>query len=192
MKNMLSLYFKIGVLTFLCTNCRGQDVLHKKAMSYIEKDTVALKYMSEIIKSEPCVITGRGEAYTGPKNDKIVLSERVILNSPYSCLCDILQKKYGFTGKCTEEIGLDGKLATSVSDSINFEYRDYQFLPKGKQIEFVNQFVLEFSSVYKNTILANLMFVCSSKSIGTSISFYFIFDSSNHISQVYHGKIYKH
>ena len=126
---------------------------------------------------------------------RIKVSDSVIKNNPYLFLCAILSKKNKITGNCTKLIGAE-RLKTY--DSIKQEYVGYNYsekvnIPfKDRSLKGKKAFILSFSDVFKNTIVAEVHFRNGEILEGESrksVLFYFVFHSNRKIKSVFVSEI---
>jgi hypothetical protein len=125
---------------------------------------------------------------------RITVIDSVIPNNPYFFICAILQKKTKKEGNCSESIGTD-RLKTF--DSLRQEYNGYIYsrkfkLPfnfKGSKAK--KAFILSFSDVYLNTLIAQLSFKNKRNQILSAKSqlFYFVFLPNGKIKAIYTADI---
>jgi len=185
----------VGLVIQSCSAQR--EVYEGKAYDYIKHSKVTNAFIQELYSSKPCTAVIETDTIKYPvKSDiEIVRLTEKVINTPYSCLCDILKVNYKFDGSCTEEIGLDRELAVKVSDSINIVYKNYKFVQEkiiSNDITLLNKLGLSFSDIYNNSMLVTLGYHCSSKrASGKILSFYFLFDKNGNIQKVFHGQLYR-
>lgn len=179
----LILIHSLGLLFFSIKSYSQHEDLYRQAYRYIYKSK-ELDDFRDTIRTEKGIIVKR-----------IKVSDSIIRNNPYLFLCAVLNKKNNSRGNCTKLIGAE-KLKTY--DSIKQAYIDYSYsekvnIPfKDRSLKGRKAFILSFSDVFKNTIMAEVHFR-NGKILGgesrKSLLFYFVFHSNRKIKNVFTSEI---
>jgi hypothetical protein len=180
--------------------CNAQDKVYQKAYDFISKDSTKAAFINHLYEYPPCILVQENVTIKKPifSENEVFVSVIKVANTPFLVLCSILKQDYSLEESCSKVIGLDYPLVEHVRDSINSVYQTYHLdeddmVLKTPSLEVRDEgFLIFFSDVFKNTVYAELRYICDPKQRrvdwrGESIIFYFVFDEQINITKVLRG-----
>ena len=141
----------------------------------------------------------------GPKlkfDSELQVANRFIKNNSRFPHKDLIAKKYNFSKECLDALRMgirDCELANEVMDSLDVFWESYKMKSKSEINEILKElisakkdgFQVFFSDIYKNTIAAEIKTFCVPYNrqmwMGSSVSFFFIFNDKGEIDEIYSG-----
>jgi len=175
--------------------------LYKKAYKYLNDSILKNDYPSASILAKncnECCVTGKTMNFKA----NLQVAKKFIENNhgfPYN---DFAIKKYNFSDDCLRSwrLGIrDCELGNYVLDSLDRFWENYEMKKDGEIIEYLKDlpsdskdgYQVFFSDIYENTIAAELKSFCLPYDetiwMGSSTSFYFIFNDLGEIEDIYSG-----
>ncbi|MCB0497178.1 MAG: hypothetical protein KDC79_13645 [Cyclobacteriaceae bacterium] len=181
---------------------QDQDVREEKlyvvAYKYLEDSIIGdnRDFKNSLVKD----CGGTVDGYQHEYDSKLHVADKFIANSRGFPLCDLLKRKYKIQESCTYALGSGRfELTKNVEDSLTTFWNDYKMKSKDQIRKPIENLISEkkigyqvfFSDVYKNTIAAEIMVFCAPYDetmwLGSSTSFYFVFNEKGEIKEVYSG-----
>ena len=175
--------------------------LYQTAYDYLNDSIVKLKYedINEFSKNcKECCVKGIDLKF----DPNLQVASRFIENNYGFPLKDLVGKKYNFSSDCLRAIRMgtrDCASANRVQDSLEVFWSKYKMKNRNKISQSLKGLVSDkkdgyqvfFSDIYKNTLAAELKEFCSpydqSMWMGSSTSFYFVFNDKGEIKEVFSG-----
>jgi hypothetical protein len=173
--------------------------LYKAAYNYLSDSIIKKSYpnVNDFARGcNECCVKGIKLKF----HSKLQVADKFIENNRGFPLCDVLKKKYGVTESCVYLLGSGkSKLADQVQDSLELYWESYKMKRKLEIATSIKKLLSKrkdgyqvfFSDVFQNTIAAEIKGFClpydETMWMGSSTSFYFVFDELGNIREVYSG-----
>ncbi len=172
--------------------------MYATAYNYLNKSTKSIGLGTNKELTDNCNQIIKGAKLEFKK--ELQVASKFIENYRGFPICDFLKRRYKMTENCVYALG-SGKfeLAEHVQDSLELFWKNYQMKTNSKITETMEGliseekagFIVFFSDIYKNTLAAEVKSFClpydRTTWQGSSISFYFIFNDTGDILEVYSG-----
>ena len=173
--------------------------LYKTAYNYLNDSVIKVNYDNAKTFAKTCndcCVKGTKLRF----DSDLQIANKFIENHRGFPLCDLLQKRYRISESCVYALGSgEFELTNHVQDSLDVFWTGYKMKTRTEITKTITKLLSKkkdgyqvfFSDVYKNTLAAEVKGFClpfdSMMWMGSSTSFYFIFNDDGQIEQVYSG-----
>jgi hypothetical protein len=170
------------------------DKLYREALRYLDKSVI--RDPNFIGQCKACCTN----MLRKDLDDDLHVAGRFVPNNQHLPLCDLVKRKYQVTD-CQAVKNGNSAIVRHVQDSLATFWEGYQMQPQGALSDVLSDlispykdgYVVFFSDIYKNTLAAEVKAFCvpydKKPWTGGSISFYFVFNESGNLEEIYSGVV---
>ena len=200
--NIIIAIIFVGLTHSLDLNAQIQESdLYKTAYNYLSDSVIKVNHpeAKRFAKNcNECCVKGIKLKF----DSELQVANRFIKNDEGFPIRDLIDKKYNFSKDCLRAIRMgirDCELSNQVQDSLKTFWASYKTKTNDGISESLKEFISNkkdgyqvfFSDIYKRTLAAELKGFClpynETMWMGSSTSFYFVFDEEGKIEEVYSG-----
>ena len=192
----------IGLTQSFDSNAQIQESdLYKTAYNYLNDSIIKVNHADAKTFAKncnECCVKGIKLKF----DSELQVAFRFIKNNQGFPMSDLIDKKYNFSKDCLRAIRMgtrECELSNQVQDSLKTFWEAYKMKDDNEISESLKEFISNkkdgyqvfFSDIYKRTLAAELKGFCLPYDetiwMGSSTSFYFVFDEGGKIEEVYSG-----
>ena len=197
---IITILISLGLIKSVDTKAQISELeLYKSAYNYLNDSIIKVNYPD--VKAfanncNECCVKGIKLRF----NSKLQVANKFIENNRGFPLCDLLKKKYRTTESCVYLLGSgESELTDQVQDSLNVFWGTYKMKKSSEISNSIKKLITKrkdgyqvfFSDIFQNTLAAEIKGFCLPYDeitwMGSSTSFYFIFDEKGNIQEIYSG-----
>jgi hypothetical protein len=198
---IITILILLGLIKSLEAKAQISELeLYKSAYNYLNDSIIKVNYadVKAFAKNcNECCVKGIKLRF----KSKLQVANKFIENDRGFPLCDLLKKKYRTTESCVYLLGSgESELTNHVQDSLRVFWGPYKMKENSEISKSIKKLISKkkdgyqvfFSDIFQNTLAAEIKGFCLPYDetiwMGSSTSFYFIFDEMGNIQEIYSGK----